>query len=173
MIKIIVATDPNGLIGIGNAMPWNYPADFKRFKEVTMNGVIVMGSKTWESIPGTLPGRKKIVISKNRDAAALCSGKKNPPTDFYVSNNIDNAFFSAVEVNSSNGDIWVGGGTSVYEQTMDLVDIIDLTLVPEVDVSGKEDLKYFPKISEDKFQLTSEVVNAEDNRLIHKIYTRK
>ena len=65
MISIIVAFDDNRLIGNGSRLPWNIPEDLKKFKELTMGNVLIMGRKTYESIGGILPGRINIVLSKN------------------------------------------------------------------------------------------------------------
>lgn len=65
MISIIVAADPNGVIGKGNAIPWHIPADLKLFKKRTLGGSIIMGRKTWESLPRKpLVGRINFVISR-------------------------------------------------------------------------------------------------------------
>ncbi|MGI9568491.1 MAG: dihydrofolate reductase [Desulfobulbia bacterium] len=64
-IAIIVAMTPQGLIGKNNKIPWHLPADLQRFKKITMGHSIIMGRKTFESLPGLLPGRQHIVLTRN------------------------------------------------------------------------------------------------------------
>lgn len=67
MISLIVAHDPNRVIGFENKMPWHIPGDLAYFKKTTMDKAIVMGRKTFESIGRVLPGRKNIIVSRNPD----------------------------------------------------------------------------------------------------------
>src|SRR5690348_1411501 len=69
-IVIVVARAQNGTIGKDNSLPWHIPADLKRFKALTMGSAMVMGRKTFESLPGLLPGRRHIVVTRNRDWSA-------------------------------------------------------------------------------------------------------
>ena len=64
-ITIVVARAQNGVIGRDGKLPWHLPADLKRFKELTMQTVMVMGRKTFESLPGLLPGRRHVVLTRN------------------------------------------------------------------------------------------------------------
>lgn len=65
-ITLIVARAQNGVIGRDGKLPWHIPADLKRFKALTMGSVMVMGRKTFESLPGLLPGRRHIVLTRDR-----------------------------------------------------------------------------------------------------------
>ena len=67
MISLIVAHDKNRVIGYENGMPWHLPGDLKYFKEMTMGKPVIMGRKTFESIGRPLPGRRNIVITRNKD----------------------------------------------------------------------------------------------------------
>jgi dihydrofolate reductase len=62
-ITLIVARAQNGVIGRDGRLPWHLPADLKRFKALTMGSAMVMGRKTFESLPGLLPGRRHIVLT--------------------------------------------------------------------------------------------------------------
>ncbi|MDR2001100.1 MAG: dihydrofolate reductase, partial [Zoogloeaceae bacterium] len=64
-LTIIAAVARNGIIGRDNKLPWRLPEDLKRFKALTMGHAIIMGRKTWESLPGKLPGRQHIVVTRN------------------------------------------------------------------------------------------------------------
>jgi dihydrofolate reductase len=66
-ITLIVARAQNGVIGRGGKLPWHIPADLKRFKALTMGSAMVMGRKTFESLPGLLPGRRHIVLTRERN----------------------------------------------------------------------------------------------------------
>lgn len=64
-ITIVVARAINGVIGRDNKLPWHIPGDLRRFKALTMGSVMVMGRKTFESLPGLLPGRRHIVLTRD------------------------------------------------------------------------------------------------------------
>jgi len=64
-IQLVYARDLNGAIGKGGSLPWVLPADMLHFREVTKNTICIMGRKTWESMPSTLPGRPMIILSRD------------------------------------------------------------------------------------------------------------
>jgi dihydrofolate reductase len=64
-LTIVVARATNGVIGRDGKLPWHIPADLKRFKALTMGSAMVMGRKTFESLPGLLPGRRHIVMTRD------------------------------------------------------------------------------------------------------------
>jgi len=116
MIGLIWAQDPNGIIGVDGKIPWSYPGDLKRFKEITMGSTIVMGRKTYESIGRALPGRQNIVLSRSRRAHAR---------DVVWAENWHQAKALATRLT-----IWVIGGAEVYDLALADADVIDVTLVP-------------------------------------------
>jgi dihydrofolate reductase len=69
-ITLVVARSLNGVIGRGGTLPWHIPADLKRFKAITMGSAMVMGRRTFESLPGILPGRRHIVLTRDREWSA-------------------------------------------------------------------------------------------------------
>jgi dihydrofolate reductase len=70
LISLVYAQSRNGIIGHQGGLPWHIPSDLKRFKDVTMGKPIIMGRKTWESLPRKpLPGRQNIVISRQANFA--------------------------------------------------------------------------------------------------------
>ena len=88
-IVFVVARARNGVIGRDGGLPWHLPADLKRFKALTMGAPIVMGRKTFQSLPGLLPGRRHIVLTRGdwqaegaevahsvEDALALADGQR-------------------------------------------------------------------------------------------------
>ena len=153
MKGILVAVSPEGIIGKDNAIPWHYSADLKRFKRLTTGNTIIMGRKTWESLPiKPLPNRRNIVITKSSIEDIECF------------QSIDDA------LQTCEGDVWFIGGAGIYQEAMQKADLIDMTLVPD-SVSG-EDCIYFPKI--DKSWIEGETNTLEDDpKLRHKIYTRR
>jgi dihydrofolate reductase len=63
-IVLIVARAENGVIGVDGRLPWHIPADLRRFKQLTMGSPMIMGRKTFESLPGLLPDRRHIVLTR-------------------------------------------------------------------------------------------------------------
>ncbi len=153
MKGILVAVSPEGIIGKDNTIPWHYSTDLKRFKRLTTGNTIIMGRKTWESLPKKpLPERRNIVITRSSIDGVECF------------RSIDDA------LQTCEGDIWFIGGAGIYEEAMEKADVIDMTLVPDK-VNGKRCI-YFPKI--DKTWKEGET-NYLDNhpKLKHKKYTRR
>ena len=66
-ITLVVARAINGVIGRDNQLPWHIPGDLKRFKSLTMGSVMVMGRRTFDSLPGLLPGRRHIVLTRDSE----------------------------------------------------------------------------------------------------------
>jgi dihydrofolate reductase len=69
-IALIAAVAANGVIGAGNQLPWRLPEDLRRFRALTLGHAVVMGRKTWESLPRALPGRQNIVVTRQHGYAA-------------------------------------------------------------------------------------------------------
>lgn len=120
-ITMIVARAENGVIGRGGTLPWHIPADLKRFKALTMGSVMVMGRKTFESLPGLLPGRRHVVLT--RDQAWHREGAE-------VAHNTDEALRLAAGERVS-----VIGGADLFRLFRPLADRIELTEVLDA-VSG-------------------------------------
>ncbi|MEM9365345.1 MAG: dihydrofolate reductase [Planctomycetota bacterium] len=66
-VVAVVAATPGGVIGDGEKMPWHIRSDLRRFKRMTMGGVLIMGRKTFDSIGRVLPGRQTVVLTRNRN----------------------------------------------------------------------------------------------------------
>ena len=69
-ITLVVARATNGVIGRDGTLPWRIPADLKRFKALTMGSAMIMGRRTFDSLPGVLPGRRHIVLTRDRTWSA-------------------------------------------------------------------------------------------------------
>ena len=153
MKGILVAVSPEGIIGKDNTIPWHYSADLKRFKRLTTGNTIIMGRKTWESLPiKPLPNRRNIVITRS------------------IIDNVD--CFRSIDdaLQTCEGDIWFIGGAGIYEEAMKKADTIDMTLVPD-NVDGKGCI-YFPKIGKEWEEKEIQMFENEP-KLKRKIYTRR
>lgn len=69
-VTLVVARATNGVIGRDGTLPWRISADLKRFKRLTMGSAMIMGRRTFDSLPGLLPGRRHIVMTRDRDWSA-------------------------------------------------------------------------------------------------------
>jgi dihydrofolate reductase len=147
LISLIAAVAKNGVIGVGNRLPWRLSADLQHFKSLTMGKPIIMGRNTWESLPGILPGRRHIVITHNRDYRAEgCE----------LAYSVDEALKVAGEV----PEVMIVGGSELYRQTLARADRLYLTLV-EVDVSGDAT---FPEIDWTQWEEVSRDSHPADTR---------
>jgi dihydrofolate reductase len=120
-IILVVARARNGVIGREGTLPWHLPADLKRFKALTMGSAMVMGRKTFESLPGLLPGRRHIVLTRDRSWRA--EGAE-------VAHDVDEALGLAGE-----GPVSVIGGADIFALFLPIADRVELTEVLD-DVSG-------------------------------------
>ena len=121
-ITIVVARAQNGVIGRDGKLPWHIPADLKRFKDLTMGSVMVMGRKTFQSLPGLLPLRRHVVLT--RDPYWRAEGVQ-------VAHDIEEALTLA-----GRERISVIGGADIFSLFLPLADRIELTEVLE-DVAGE------------------------------------
>jgi dihydrofolate reductase len=124
MIDAILARADNGVIGVDGRLPWHLPADLRRFKALTMGKPMVMGRKTFESFPAPLPGRRHIVLT--RDRAWRAEGAE-------VAHEPEQALALA-----GAGEVAVIGGAEVFALFLDRADRVELTEVhatPEGDAT--------------------------------------
>ncbi len=151
IITIIVAASENNVIGKNNDLIWRLPNDLKRFKELTSGHCIIMGRKTYESLPGILPNRKHIVLTRKH--------KNEFPENILVVNNFKEALYEAR--NDSNPFI-IGGG-EIYKSGIKFAEKIELTRVHE-NFDGDT---FFPKIDSDTWTLINRVENNSDEKHLH------
>ncbi|MFQ5631583.1 MAG: dihydrofolate reductase, partial [bacterium] len=128
-LALIAAMDRNRLIGKDKALPWRLPADMRHFKAVTMGKPVIMGRKTHESIGIILPGRKNIVVTRNKD---------------YQSEGcvIVHSLQEALEAAQDAEEAVVIGGAALYEMASPVADRLYLTFV-DAELQGDT---YFPEI---------------------------
>jgi dihydrofolate reductase len=120
-ITIVIARARNGVIGRDGKLPWHISADLKRFKRLTMGSAMVMGRRTFDSLPGVLPGRRHIVLTRNRSWCA-------PGAE--VAHDLDEALAAA-----GSEALSVIGGADLFTLFLPLADRIELTEVL-ADVEG-------------------------------------
>ncbi|MCC9603886.1 dihydrofolate reductase [Stieleria sp. JC731] len=114
-LTAVVAMSPTGVIGLNGDMPWRLSSDLKRFKQLTMGGVLIMGRKTFDSIGRPLPGRRTIVITRQSDWSCEGVQAAASPEEAITMIGADAAF--------------VVGGAEIYRQLIDRCDRIFLTRV--------------------------------------------
>ncbi|MGI9151665.1 MAG: dihydrofolate reductase [Limnohabitans sp.] len=124
-LNLIFARARNGVIGHNNTLPWHLPEDLAHFKHTTLGQPVVMGRKTWESLPPKfrpLPGRTNIVVTRQQDWH---------DTGAVVAHSIE----EAVQQCASDAQVWVIGGAEVYGQAMPLATRAVVTEI-EADFEG-------------------------------------
>jgi dihydrofolate reductase len=120
-IGIIYARSRNGVIGKDGTMPWRLPEDMAHFKQVTMGHPVIMGRKTWDSIPAKfrpLPGRRNIVVTRNADWSAEGAERAG---------SLDEAFALCAGAD----EVWVAGGAQIYGQAMSRAHVAEVTVIDQ------------------------------------------
>jgi dihydrofolate reductase len=146
-LTLIAAVAKNGVIGIDNRLPWRLPADLKHFKALTLGHTVIMGRKTWESLPANfrpLPGRRNIVVTRNADYQA---------EDATVVTSLPAAIAAA-----ENSEAFVIGGAELYAAALPLANRLQLT---EIDASVEGDT-FFPAIDPNQWQETTRETHHDD-----------
>ena len=140
-LNIIVAITKNNAIGRGGDLVYHLKGDMRHFREITMGHTVVMGRKTWESLPkGALPGRRNIVVSRNPKYEA--AGAEVYPT------------LSEALERAGNSKIFLIGGAQIYAQSLPMANRLYLTQI-DADVDDAD--TFFPEINRDEW--TEEVVD--------------
>lgn len=120
---MIVAVSIDGVIGIGDKLPWRLPSELQHFKRTTLGRPMIMGRSTFESLPGILPGRPHIVITRNKKYIP-----KFQHENVYVVHSI-NAALAAVKMLSDGGCGFVIGGAQIYKLFYHFIDEAWITRV--------------------------------------------
>ena len=118
-INMIFARSANGVIGNNNALPWHLPEDMAHFKKITLGCPVIMGRKTWESLPTRfrpLPGRPNVVITRQADWHAAGAHGAGSLTD-------------ALAICKAASDVWIIGGAQIYAQAEPLASRIEVTQI--------------------------------------------
>ncbi len=134
----IVATDPDGIIGVDGDLPWHYPEDLKFFQRVTKGHIVVMGRITYESIGKPLQDRLNIVVSSS-------AKPENYPSELIwftpdPNRPLDESLSEFIRGLNVGNDVFVTGGARLYEETSSLCTAIIRTNVPKVIVDDQQAL---------------------------------
>lgn len=163
-INLIWAEDDDGLIGANNTIPWNLPPDMKRFKHLTKGGVVLMGRKTWDSIPEKfrpLPDRMNIVCSRKgfenftieANNRWLEMNSKGSVAGVLVCSDLDKFLKEAKQLKLEKScNLWVIGGSEIYDKAIEYADELYVTQIHEEYIGDS----YAPHIDNIKFNLQSD-----------------
>lgn len=167
----IVAASSNRVIGAKGGLPWQISEDLQFFKQKTKNHLLIMGRKTFESLPKILPHRFHIVVSRTVT-------KSDHPDVLYVSN-LDFAYQEAARRTEKWGDeVFIIGGGEIFRQSLPQTDKIYLTSI-EADYQGDA---FYPEFNQDDFEILEsrpshfEEVTNNSTKKIHfsfRTYLRK
>ena len=148
-ISIIAAVDRRNAIGFENELLFWLPNDLKCFKALTTGNTIIMGRKTFESLPkGALPNRRNVILSTNPETE--CPGAE-------VFSSLESALQSCKE----DEHVFIIGGDSVYQQALPVADELCLT---EIDSTAPEADAYFPTVSSESWHEKSREVHPADEK---------
>ena len=145
-VAIIAALARNRVIGRGNRLPWHLPDDLRHFKRLTLGHPIVMGRRTWESLPGLLPDRTHVVVT--RDPGYRAAGA-------VVVHSLDAALAAA-----GGDEAFVVGGAELYALALPRAARLYLTLV-DAEVEGDA---FFPPIDPAQWREVAREPHAADER---------
>ncbi len=148
MITIIAAAAENNALGKDGDLVWHLPDDFKRFKKLTSGHHIIMGRKTFESLPNLLPNRTHVVITRQTDYH---------PEGAHIVHNLD----AALDFAANDKNIFIIGGGEIYKMAMNRATDLELTRVhasfPEADT-------FFPEIDGNQWELTEKKAHLRDEK---------
>lgn len=159
-ITLFLAASRNGVIGSNNDIPWRLSADLKRFKQLTVGRFVVMGRKTWESLPKKpLPDRQNIVLTNK-------VGYSAPGAIVFHSLN-------SIIKHKETTDIVIIGGEEIYKQFLPFADKVELTIV-DADIQGDTYFTNFTKPSWNtgwKLEHSEEFPSDDKNQYPYKFTT--
>ena len=150
MIKsIIAAKTTNYVIGNNNQLPWHMPADLQHFRSLTLGHHVIMGRRTYESLPRTLVGRKLIDLSHN-----ICYQAR----DCHTAPNLKAAFKIAEKAGET--EVFIAGGSTLYHAAIAWVDKMYLTEI-KTEIIGDT---FFPAINMNEWRETKRIGHKPDNQ---------
>ena len=147
-LTLIAAIAENNALGKDNQMLWHLPDDFKRFKQLTSGHYIIMGRKTFESLPGMLPNRTHVVITRQQDYKA---------EGCIIVNSLEEALAACPQ----DDEVFIIGGGEIYKQSIGRANKLELTRVHGV---APEAEAFFPDFDENVWKLTEEVFHPKDEK---------
>ena len=152
MISIIVAIAENRAIGAKNDLLWKLPNDMKRFKELTTGHTVIMGRKTFESLPkGALPNRNNVVITRSSGAS-------------FENCEMFNDLKAAIDKHKNEKEVFIIGGANIYEQAMVFADKLYVTNVYH---SFENADTFFPEINNNEWIKTHQEDFLNDEKHLY------
>ena len=149
ILSHIVAASENNVIGVDGGLPWDIPEDMKFFRDKTKGHAMIMGRKTFESLPKALPKRLNVVITRQQDYS---------PEGAVVFSNLNEAIeFCQTKTDEWGEEVFIIGGGEIYRQSLDVVDRIYLTRIHKK-IEG--DTKY-PELPPNRFKEVERVDRNE------------
>jgi dihydrofolate reductase len=144
-IVLIAAVAANGVIGANNRLPWRLPEDLRRFRALTLGHAVIMGRKTWESLPCALPGRQNIVVTRQHGYAA--AGADAAPS-----------FAAALERVRMPEPVFCIGGAEIYRAALPFATTLHLTEIARAFDGDAQ----FPPFDRNDWRETAREVHAAD-----------
>ncbi len=136
---IVVAKAANNAIGKNNDLLWRLPDDFRFFKRVTLGNYVIMGRKTFDSLPGILPDRHFVIITRQKDYEA--------PEGHHVVHSLEEAL-ELCEVQKELKQVFIIGGGVIYKESLEK-GLVDKMLITEVDAIIEDADTFFPEYNAD------------------------
>jgi dihydrofolate reductase len=160
-LAIIVAMNKDRIIGVNQKIPWHFPEDLKRFRKLTTGHTVIMGRKTFESLPnGPLRGRENIVLTRRKDYTYAGKGR------MIVCHSLEEALDeihnrNVLHVNNRNYEFidtmpFIIGGASLYAESFPLASHLYVTMMNHnVEVNEGDEVTYFPEFDADEWDEVS------------------
>ena len=149
-LAIVVAVAKNGVIGINNQLPWHLPKDFAHFKQLTLDNTVIMGRKTWQSLPKKpLPNRLNLILSRSQ-----LDLSDYPSDEVKTIHHLQDI----AQLKPSHHQAFIIGGAEIYQLTLPLCQTVYLT---EVDSDPRGD-SYFPTLNDQEWQLIETIEHPAD-----------
>ena len=151
---IFVAKGRNNEIGRNNDLLWRLPDDFRFFKESTLDHYVIMGRKTFESLPGLLPRRTFVIVTRQKDYPA--------PEGHYVVNSLEQAF-ELCGVQKEQGTVFIIGGGGIYKESLER-GMVNKMLITEVNAAFEDADTFFPGFDHDEWNETERIHHPTDEK---------
>lgn len=153
MISLIAAIGKNNELGQNNTLLWHLPNDLKHFKDITRGHSVIMGRKTFESLPnGALPNRRNIIITRDKD---------------YIRENIEvvNSLEEALKIfENTEEEIFIIGGGEIYKQAISFADKLYIT---HIEAESKDADIFFPIIDKNIWEETTRENHTKDEKNLY------
>ncbi|MEP7329212.1 MAG: dihydrofolate reductase [Betaproteobacteria bacterium] len=153
-LVLIAAIARNGVIGAGNALPWRLPEDMRRFRALTTGHAVIMGRRTWQSLPRALPDRQNIVLSTRADFAADGAA-------------VATSIPAALALVRFPAPVYCIGGGEIYGLALPYADVLILTEI-DADVAGDV---HFPPFDRTQWQETERSVRMTSGDVVYTYVT--